>query len=113
MKHIRHFRLIGMMACLGVLLMSCSARMPKPAKAQSVAVNHFKRYGKKYPTSIYGSGNVKSLVINQMEESKYKMVMVDTILTFHDGHAARALIKMENKFPTGWRVISWETLGYK
>jgi hypothetical protein len=99
--------------CLLVSTLACGGRTPSPKTAQSVAASYFKSYGKKYPSTYFGSKNVENVAINSVEEISYRKALVDTIVRLVDGHAARALVKMEQKFPKGWYVKSWELLQYR
>ena len=89
----------------------CSARRPKPKRAQSVAMSHFKSYGKKFQTSIFAYSAVNSITINGISEVSYRVVNVDAILHFKDGKMGRAFLRLENDFPKGWQVTSWELVG--
>ncbi len=104
--------LVGL--CLIVFCVTaCSSRVPSAKTAQHSALSYYKRYGHKFPSTVYGSKNVANVTINAIEEVSYRFALVDTIVDFVDGHKARTLIKMERKVPTGWQVASWEVLGYQ
>lgn len=109
MKPSRLLSLILILVCV-----ACSgARIPTAKTAQSVSHSYFKKYGGKYSTSDFSKHNFQNVTINHIEEISYKIALVDTIVTFVDGHAARTLLKMEKKFPKGWTVKSWEVLEYR
>lgn len=86
-------------------------RLPSAKKVQSITQKFFKSYGKKYPSTPYGIENVDQVQINKIYEVSYKIVFADVILNFKDGRIGRAIMKMQNKFPKGWHVISWEIVG--
>lgn len=92
---------------------SCGARLPGPKTARSSALSYFKSYGSKYGTTPFGHKNVSNVTINTIEEISYQFAFVDAIVEFVDGHAARVLIRMNKRFPLGWKVNSWEMLGYQ
>lgn len=95
------------------LFISCAARTPSAKTAQSVAKSYFKSYGHKYPDSEFGHKGCRDVTINQIEEISYRFALVDSMVDFTDGKQGRALLRMQNKFPGGWRVVSWEMLGYR
>ena len=73
-------------------------------------LSYFKKYGAKFPASQFSRHNIETVTINGVQEISYHFALVDTIVTFADGHAARTLLKLEKKFPQGWKVQSWEIL---
>ena len=94
-----------------ITLSACGgARIPSPKTAQSVSRSYFKKYGAKFPASQFSRHNIETVTINGVQEISYHFALVDTIVTFADGHAARTLLKLEKKFPQGWKVQSWEIL---
>lgn len=109
----KFFKVFTVVLSICFLFVACSSRMPSPKTARSAAMSYFKRYGRKYPHTQFGNKNVSNVNINAIEEISYKFALVDTIITFNDGHAARALARMESRFPGGWRVISWEMITYQ
>ncbi len=84
--------------------------LPKAERAQQVIHRHLNSYGKKYPDTVYGNKNVQSILINGIEPVSYNTVFVDTVVNYKEGTSKRHLLKMQKKFPQGWRVISWEVL---
>jgi len=90
------------------LVVSCGGRVPSAKTAQSVSRSYFKNYGKKYQSSDFGYGNVQNVTINGVEEISHKFALVDTSIDFLDGKRGRALLRLERKFPQGWKVVSWE-----
>lgn len=109
----KHFRLLFVLLMVSSLVVGCSARMPTPKTARATSISYFKKYGRKYPHTQFGNKNLSNISINGMQEISYHFALVDTIITFVDGHAARALVRMQNRFPGGWRVVSWELAGYQ
>ncbi len=100
---------------LSVLMVcvACGGRVPSPKTTQSATLSYFKKYGRKYPSSYFGLKNVSSVTINSIEESSYNHAVADTLINLVDGHIVRAVVSMERKFPSGWKVQSWETAGYQ
>lgn len=99
---------------LFLVFSACSGgRTPAAKTAHNVALSYYKGYGGKFPTTVYGSKNVRNVTINAIEEISYKFALVDSLVDFVDDHQARTLIKMQRKFPGGWQVDSWEILGYR
>lgn len=108
------FRSLAFVFCLVILFVSCGGgRTPSPKTARSSAISYFKRYGGKYKTTPFASKNVSNVTINSVEETSRNYAFVDAIVEFVDGHAARVLVRMNKRFPSGWKVTSWEMLGYQ
>ena len=110
---LKFIRLLVILLAVASFLSACGDRVPKPKTARSVSMSYFKKYGRQYKGTPFAHKNIDNVTINSIEEISFKFALVDTIITFVDGHAGRALVRMERKFPSGWRVISWEMLGYK
>lgn len=96
-----------------VTLSACGGRVPTPKTAQNASLRYFKGYGRQFVATPFGSKNLSSVSIHQIEEVSYKIALADVALGFVDGHSGRALVTLQNKFPGGWRVISWEMLEYR
>lgn len=91
-----------------IFSVSCGGRVPSAKSAQHTAKSHFKSYGRKYDASLYRKDNFRAVQINQVQELSYKRALVDALVSFKSGEKARVLLTMENKFPKGWHVVSWE-----
>lgn len=108
------FRSLVLAMCLVFSLVACGGgRTPNPKTARSSAISYFKRYGGKYKSTPFGGKNVSNVTINSVEETSRNYAFVDAIVEFVDGHAARVLVRMNKRFPSGWKVTSWEMLGYQ
>lgn len=107
------FKFLFVILPLLFFIVACSGREPTPRTARSASLSYFKKYGRKYEGTQFSNKNVSNVTINSIEEISFKFALVDTIIAFVDGHSARALVRMENKFPQGWTVVSWEMLGYR
>lgn len=103
--------LIPVVAFLLITTVACSSRRPQPKTAQAVAHSYFNKYGREYKNTPFANKNVDRVTINEIEEVSYRLINTDAIVHFKDGQSERVILKMENKFPGGWRVISWEVLG--
>lgn len=90
----------------------CSTDRPRAKTAQAIAKSHLKRYGRKYKTTPFYN-NVSHVNINTIEPVSHRFANTDAIVHFRDGQVARVVLKMENKFPQGWKVRSWEILGIR
>lgn len=89
---------------------NCSGDRPHPKTARAKAKSFLKSYGRKYETTAFYK-NVSDVEINAIEPVSHRIVNTDTIVHFGSGEVARGIFKMENKFPRGWKVISWEIVG--
>lgn len=100
------------MACLFfvAVMTGCSGDRPRPKTAQARAKSYLKSYGRKYKAAVF-HGNVASVEINIIEPVSHRIVNTDALVRFKSGEVARGIFKMENKFPQGWKVISWEIVG--
>jgi hypothetical protein len=99
--------------CVVILFTACGGQRPSPKTAQSVSRSFFTSYGHKYKATPFAQKNIDKVEINQIEPVSYRVALVDAFVGFKDGHVGRTLVKMENKFPYGWRILSWEMLDYQ
>jgi hypothetical protein len=109
----KFYLFFGLILVFTLTTVSCGGRVPDAKTAQSVSTRYFSAYGKKYPETTFGQKNVEMVKINTIEEISHNTALADTIVHFFNGHVGRALVKMEKKFPGGWRVVSWEMLQYR
>lgn len=85
---------------------SC-ARMPSSKTSAHILEKHFKRYGKKYKDTVYGTVGVQQVeVLNTTEVHKH-LVSTEAFVTLKDGDVQRIFATLE-KGPLWWRFISWE-----
>ena len=101
------------LSCVVIFAAACGGQRPSPKTAQAVSQSFFKTYGNKYKTTPFAQKNIEKIEINQIEPVSYRVALVDAFVGFKDGHIGRTLVKMENRFPYGWRVLSWEMLDYQ
>lgn len=96
-----------LIVCMLFLFPAC-ARQPEAKRSSKIIQSYFKKYAKKYPTSIYGtSGGVKEVEIMNQKEIHKHLVAVQAFLTLKDGSVERINATVE-RGPTGWRFVSWE-----
>ena len=98
---------IVLIVVLAAFVVAGCARMPKPERSAKVIKGHFKKYGKRYPTTIYGKEKVKEVEITGQEEIHKNMVAVESFITLGDGEVQRIYATLE-RGPFGWRFVSWE-----
>jgi len=92
-----------------ILLSACGGRVPSPQTATDIMKDHFKKYGKKYPTSIFGTHTVSNIEIVNTEELQRKIATTQALLTFNDGNQMRIQMNFQHK-PFGWKATGWEDL---
>ena len=102
-------RIIAAIAIIALFAVSC-ARMPKPETSARLIRKHFKKYGKKYPETIYGQSKVAEVEITDQSEIHKHLVAVESFVTLEDGNVRRIYATLE-KGPFGWwKFISWENV---
>ena len=94
---------------VGLATMTGCARRPTPNRVRSLSEHHFKKYGNKYPETIYGQHKVKSIEIISSEELHKYLVAVVLGLTFDDQSTQEIRMTLEKK-AFGWQMLSWEVL---
>jgi len=98
---------ISALIVLAAFLVAGCARMPEPKTSARIMRSYFKKYGNKYPTTIYGQSRVKEIDITGQQEIHKHLVAVDSFITLENGHVQRVHATIE-KGPFGWRFVSWE-----
>ena len=106
-KYLSIFLVLSFVAALSVTT-GC-ARRPTPNRVRSLSSHHFKKYGKKYPETIYGQHKVESIDIISSEELHKYLVAVVLGLTFDDQSSQEVRMTLERK-SFGWQMLSWEVL---
>ena len=83
------------------------ARMPKSKNSAQLIQKYFHKYGKKYPTTVFGKSHVKEVEITGQQEIHKGLVAVESFVTLEDGTVQRinATIK---RGPIAWKFLSWE-----
>jgi len=92
------------------LFISCGGRVPSPQTAQGIMKDYFKGYGKKYPTTIFGTQSVDKIEILDTEELQKAIATSKALLTFKDGSQMKIQMNFLHKAPLGWRATGWEDL---
>ena len=92
---------------LSAFFVSGCARMPTAKKSTSLIQKHFKKYGKKYPGTIYGKSKLKEVDINSQSEIHKHLIEVEAFITLEDGSVQRIHVTIV-KAPLGWKFLSWE-----
>lgn len=88
-------------------LSAACVRTPTRVRCVEVVQKHFKKYGKKYPATVYGKSRVKEVDITSQQEIHKHLVAVESFLTLEDGTVQRIHATLEKR-PLGWRLMSWE-----
>lgn len=92
---------------LAMSLVAGCGRQPKPTTSAKLIKSYFKKYGKKYPSTVYAKGAVQKAEINGQQEIHKGLVSADAFLTFREGGVQRIFATLL-KGPFGWKVSSWE-----
>jgi len=95
---------------IGLTMISCGGRVPSPQTAQDIMKDYFKGYGKKYPTTPFGTQSLDKIEIVSMEELQKAVATSRALLTFKDGSQMKIQMNFRHKAPMGWRATGWEDL---
>ncbi|MBN1283268.1 MAG: hypothetical protein JXA24_05810 [Proteobacteria bacterium] len=98
---------ISALIVLAAFFVAGCARTPEPKTSQKVIRSYFKKYGKKYPTTVYGKSKVRDVEVTGTDEIRKHLVAVDSFLTLADGQVQRIHATLQ-KGPFGWKFVSWE-----
>ena len=85
---------------------SC-ARMPSNKRSANVIGHYFKKYAKKYPSTVFGQSKLKQVEVLNTQEVHKRLVSVEAFLTLQDGTVQRIFATLKDD-PFWWRFISWE-----
>ena len=103
------FRTVAAILMLAFLAGAC-ARMPRPKTSAKLIRKHFKKYGKEYPTTVYGKSKVAEVEVTDQSEIHKNLVAVESFVTLKDGTVRRIYATVE-KGPFGWwKFVSWENV---
>ena len=86
----------------------CAGRQPTHAKAEKVLHKYFTKYGKKYPTTVYGQYPVSEVSVLEVMELHRHYVHVLADVKLANGGQERIRAALEKKAPVGWRFVAWE-----
>ena len=89
---------------------SSCARQPSSARSEKIIKSHFKKYGKKFKQSDYGSNPVDKVEVRSQQEIHKKLVAIEAFITLKDG-TVKLIHATVEKGPIGWRFVSWENAG--
>ncbi|MDO8520337.1 MAG: hypothetical protein Q7T11_09300, partial [Deltaproteobacteria bacterium] len=93
-----------------LILAACGGgRIPTPKSAHSITQSFFKKYGKKYKTSVYGQG-LKGVEIQGIREQSRNQADVEAYVTTSGGEKTHVLMTFKKAPPLGWKVQTWENL---
>jgi hypothetical protein len=102
-------RIVAVVAILAFCFVSC-ARMPKSETSAKLIRKHFKKYGKKFPQTVYGKSKVSEVEITGQSEIHKHFVAVESFVTLEGGEVRRIYATVE-KGPFGWwKFVSWENV---
>lgn len=102
----RPVKIVVLLLIAAFLVAGC-ARTPNPKTSQKVINKYFKKYGKKYPATVYGQNKVKQVEVTGIQEIHRHLVSADTFLTLGNGQVQRIHATLM-KGPWGWKFVSWE-----
>ena len=88
-------------------LSACGGRLPNPSTSQKLIKKYFNKYGKKYPSTIYGQSKVAKVEIDKQSEIHKKFVSVEAYVVLEDGNLRKVIASLE-KGPVSWKFVSWE-----
>lgn len=102
-------RIVAIIAIFGLCFVSC-ARLPKPETSARLIRKHFKKYGKKFPQTVYGQSKVSEVEITDQSEIHKHLVAVESFVTLENATVRRIYATVE-KGPFGWwKFVSWENV---
>lgn len=94
-----------------VSLGACGGRVPEPQTAQKVFAKHFKKYGKKYPTTDFGERRIAKVEIGNIIELQKKFVAVEGLVYLEGNESPHPVLMTLERKPFRWKVVSWEKFG--
>jgi ABC-type oligopeptide transport system substrate-binding subunit len=97
---------VALLAIAALLGAGC-ARQPSAKKSSNIIKHSFKKYGKKYPNTVYGRNPVKEVEVTGQQEIHKGLVAVESFVTLSDGDVQRVHATLE-RGPLGWKFTSWE-----
>ena len=97
---------ILLLAILSLFVVSCASRTPTPKHAEKSLNKFFVKYGKKYPTTIYGKG-IDKIEVFSTGEVQYLYISVDAIVVTKAGVSQPIEATLHREMGR-WKVVSWE-----
>ncbi|MBU0706688.1 hypothetical protein KJ807_05750 [Patescibacteria group bacterium] len=101
--------LIIVLILLPTFTLQGCARAPKKSTAERVILKYYKKYGKKYPETIYGQYPVKEVEVTESHEIHKHMIEATAFITFKNDELKRVSVTIERP-NYWWKVVSWEDL---
>lgn len=92
------------------LVLACGSRVPKDVKTAKLSRSYFKKYGKKYPETMFHQNSVAAVDIQKTQELQKDVATSFVVLELAKGEKVPILLTMIRKFPLGWRITGWEIL---
>lgn len=92
--------------CTSFISASC-ARQPTHERSTDIIKSYLKKYGRKYPETVFGKQKIAQIEIVTQNEIHKHLVAIEAFLTFADGSVQRIHATIM-KGPLGWRFVSWE-----
>lgn len=92
--------------CTSFISASC-ARQPSHGRSTDIIKSYLKKYGRKYPDTVFGKQKIAQIEIVTQSEIHKNLVAIEAFLTFADGSVQRIHATIV-KGPLGWRFVSWE-----
>lgn len=91
-----------------LLLASCGGRTPTQARTAEIAKKYFKKYGKKYKESSFGTNPVTAVEVKDVQELQKNIANGFLLVKLTDGSELPVIMTLIRKPPLGWRTTSWE-----
>src|SRR5215510_5207542 len=101
-------KLLPLFLALSLCLAACGGRTPSQARTAQIAQKYFKKYGKKYKETQYGTNPVTSVEVKDVQELQKDIATSFLLLKMSDGSQIPVIMTLIRKFPLGWRTTSWE-----
>jgi len=99
--------LVVLVICLSTFSAASCARQPSHVKSAKIIKSYFKKYGRRYPKTIYGKTHISNIDIISEGEIHKGLVSVEAFITMNDGTVRRIRMTIK-KGSFGWRYVSWE-----
>ncbi len=89
---------------------ACGGRVPSDAKTAKLSRSYFQHYGKKYKDTVFYQSKVLKAEVKQSQELQKNLATSFVLLQQENGNEIPVIVTLLRKFPTGWRVSSWEKI---
>ncbi len=95
---------------LSLLFTACGGRIPSDAKTAKLSRSYFQHYGKKYKETTFSQSKVLKAEVKQSQELQKNLATSFVLLQQENGNEIPVIVTLLRKFPTGWRISSWEKI---